>query len=126
MEKSHRDQAARFGEQAGECLEQAQKSQTADEKAIWSEKADGYQVEARKALMIVEKYAWSKQVEQSEFSPVDCIHAVSPFVTLHVIRCSCACPPVQNRLRSPVARRLPTELGRVLIPGPFRRPGFPD
>jgi hypothetical protein len=65
MEKSHRDQAARLGEQAAACLEQAQKAQSPEEKATWSEKAARHQGEAREALVIAETYARSRQVKQS-------------------------------------------------------------
>jgi hypothetical protein len=65
MEKSHRDQAARLGEQAAACLEQAQKAQSPEEKATWSEKAARHQGQARKAVVIAETYARSRQVEQS-------------------------------------------------------------
>jgi hypothetical protein len=65
MEESHRDQAARLGEQAAACLEQAQKAQSPEEKATWSEKAARHQVEVRQALAIAEKYAWSRRVEES-------------------------------------------------------------
>jgi hypothetical protein len=65
MEKSHRDQAARLGEQAAACLERAQKAQSPEEKATWSEKAARHQGEARKALEIAETYARTRRVEQS-------------------------------------------------------------
>jgi hypothetical protein len=64
-EQSHRDQAARLGEQAAACLEQAQKAQSPEEKATWSEKAARHQGEARQALEIAERYARSKRVEQA-------------------------------------------------------------
>jgi hypothetical protein len=63
MERSYRDQAARLGEQAAACLEQAQKAQSPEEWATWSEKAARHQGEARKSLEIAERYARSKRVE---------------------------------------------------------------
>jgi hypothetical protein len=71
MEKSHRDQAARLGEQAAACLEQAQKAQSPGENATWSEKAARHQGEARKALVIAEAYARSRQVEESGLPAAD-------------------------------------------------------
>ena len=65
MEKSHRDQVARLGEQAAACLERAQKAQSPEEKATWSEKAARHQGEARKALEIADTYARVRQVEQA-------------------------------------------------------------
>jgi hypothetical protein len=71
MEKSHRDHAAGLGEQAAACLEQAQKARTSEEKATWSEKAVCHKDEARKALVIAETYARSRQDLQSGLRAAD-------------------------------------------------------
>ena len=65
LEKEYRDQAARHGEEAAACLEQATTVQSPADRATLSEKAARHTGEARQALEIAERYARSKLVEKS-------------------------------------------------------------